>query len=90
MRHLPAKRAEHSFDVGELAFDGFPETRCVCVVGPEFDVRSRHEHFGLGERKLALRIEETVDVIAMQVRDDNNVNRIRVDSGGGEIGMELT
>ena len=42
-----------------------------------------------GNAGLLSAVEQAVDVVAVEVRDDHDVDRVAVDAGGGQVGVEL-
>ena len=48
-----------------------------------------HEDLGLRKGRLAVGGQQAVDVVAVEVRDDDGIDGAAVDTGGGEIGVEL-
>ena len=56
------------------------------VVHPVGPFRLRHQDFGIGENLVAVLGLEPVDVVGMEMRNDDGVDRRGRDAGGGEIG----
>ena len=90
LRHLAIECAQYALDVGELAFDRLLETRRIRIVGPELNVGGRHQYFRIREGNFVFRVKQAANVVAVQVRDDDDVHCILVDSRSSEIVMELT
>ena len=80
-----------SYCVGLLprALDRVRKARRVRIVHPERPLARRYHDLGVGEGEFAIGAEQTVDVVAVAVRDDHRVHRVAVDAGGGKIRVEL-
>ena len=57
----------------------------IGVVHPERPFRRRHYDLGIGEDDTVVLVLDAVDVVGMEMRDDDEINRLRIDAGGGEV-----
>ena len=60
----------------------------VGVVHPVRPFRRRHHDLGVGEDEAVVLVLDAVDVVGVEMRDDDQVDRLRIDAGGGEIVAE--
>ena len=60
----------------------------VGVVHPERPFRRGHHDLGVGEDEAVVLVLDAVDVVRVEMRDDDEVDRLRIDAGGGEIVAE--
>ena len=90
-----SKRVTLSRDVGKyppLVAEGEFQIRRrgvqVGVVHPELPFRRRHHDLGIGEDQLVVLVLDAVDVVGVEMRDDDEVDRFRIDAGGDKIGAQ--
>ena len=60
----------------------------IGVVHPEIPFRLRHRDFGVGKNQIVVLVFDAVDVVGMEMRDHNEVDGLRIDTGCGEISAE--
>ena len=88
LHHLAGKDAAV---VPEQLLDAaFGGTTHLAVIHPELVFRRRHQNLGVGKGERIVRLQQTVHVIAVVVRNDDGIDRLGVDAGRGQIGQELT
>ena len=57
----------------------------IGVVHPKRPFRRRHHDLGIGEDQAVVLVLDAVDVVGMEMRDDDALDRIRIEAGGDEI-----
>ncbi len=88
-RHLVGDRAEYPADALEPGLHPFGRLGHVVIIHPERPFRRRHHDLGIGVGQRAVLAAQAIDVVAVEVADDDDVDRLRVDPGGGEVGDKL-
>jgi hypothetical protein len=83
-------RAEHALRVRKVAFDPFRRAAQLAFVGPEFPFCRGDEDFRIRESRFVVDHQQAVDMVSVEMRDHNCIDRIAVDTGGSQIGLELT
>ena len=77
----PPLVAEGEFEIGRRGVQ-------IRVVHPVFPFRLRHHDFGIGEDEVVVLVLDAVDVVRVEMRDDDKVDRCRINAGGDEIGAQ--
>ena len=61
----------------------------LAIVHPELPFHGRHHDFGIRIVRLVVRIQQTVDVIAVEMRNDDDVDVRRIDARSSEVSLKL-
>ncbi len=85
--HLLGDVLEDAPRIEEIAMHRAGRPAHVAVVHPEFPFRLRHQDFRVAKDLVAVLGLDAVDMVGMEMRNDDGVDRLRRDAGGGEIGV---
>ena len=89
-RDLAADGIEHAAGVLEdVLHTAGRRPAHLAVIHEVFPFDCWHQHLGLGECQLPRGIEDAVDVVAVEMRDQHDVDCAAVDAGSLEVGLEL-
>ncbi len=80
--HLLGEVLEDAPRVQEITVHGFRHAGHVRVVHPVGPFRLGSENFGIGKNLVAVLVFDAVDVVRMEMRDEDGVDRGRCDADG--------
>src|SRR5262245_21802675 len=89
LRYLVSERSEDALGVRHLSLCDFWQLADVALVHPESPLDLRYHYFRVREHRLVVGPDQTVDVVAMEVRDDHGIDVVRVDPRGFQIRLVL-
>jgi hypothetical protein len=91
LRHSVPEMREHALSILEIDLRNTPGRHAtqISVIRPELPFRFGNQNLGIGKGRLVVRREQAVDVITVQVRNDDSIDRISLDAGGRKIAVEL-